>query len=108
MENLGVRSKCISENLRGFYPRIFGMVQNGKLGVEKPGENILRGFQDFRELSVFDLTESFSKPSRYSPIFLKNIFLNLSNFWEPFVLNPVNGKKQTNFDESYQCYMQCY
>ena len=30
---------------------VWGTVQNGKLGVEKPGKNILRGFRVFRELS---------------------------------------------------------
>ena len=35
---------------------VLGRVQNGKLGVEKPWKNILRGFRVFRELPVFDLT----------------------------------------------------
>ena len=37
---------------------VLGTVQNGKLGVEKSRENVLRGFRDFR---VFDLT-GFEQP----------------------------------------------
>ena len=45
-------------SLRGFHLQVFGfgIVQNGKLGVEKPRKNILRGFRVFGELPVFDLT----------------------------------------------------
>ena len=34
---------------------VLDMVQNGKLGGEKPRKNILRGFRDFQEPRVFDL-----------------------------------------------------
>ena len=42
-------------SLRGFHLQVFGfgIVQNGKLGVERPRKNIPRVF---RELPVFDLT----------------------------------------------------
>ena len=50
----------VSEKISEF--SVLGTVQNGKLGVEKPGKNILR---DFQELRVFDLTESFSNPPSF-------------------------------------------
>ena len=82
LENLGADSdqstsefdQNVSEKISEVFISEFsvlGTVQNGNLGVEKPGKNILRGFRDFRELRVFDLIESFSNPPRYSPIFLK-------------------------------------
>ena len=45
-------------SLRDFHLQVFGfgIVQNGKLRVEKPRKNILRGFRVFRELPGFDLT----------------------------------------------------
>ena len=59
LENLGslikvliVSSKCFREKSEGFISEfsVLGTVQNGKLGVEKPRKDILRGFR------VFDLT----------------------------------------------------
>ena len=37
---------------------VWGIVQNGKLGVEKPRKIVLRGFRDFRFLHDYDMTES--------------------------------------------------
>ena len=42
--------KMLQRKIRGFHLRVLGIVQNGKLGVEKTRKDILRGFR------VFDLT----------------------------------------------------
>ena len=59
MENLEMKTSEFSQRPFDQTPRfsisefsVWGIAQNGKLGVEKPRKNILHGFRVFR---VFDL-----------------------------------------------------